>query len=116
MHSLAIRQFVGYCCLVASTYVLCRRQIGEDLLRKRKGSLWGHFAAPPHSPESLILWILIKCFDPFKALNNLELISQELAESAISTYKHIGRIRSARMVGLELAKFYLEMGQVINHF
>lgn len=36
----------------------------------------------------------------------------ELAESAISTYKHIGRIRSARMVGLELAKFYLEMGQV----
>jgi len=36
----------------------------------------------------------------------------ELAESAISTYKHIGRIRSARMVGLELAKFYLELGQV----
>ena len=36
----------------------------------------------------------------------------ELTESAISTYKHIGRIRSARMVGLELAKFYLELGQV----
>jgi hypothetical protein len=36
----------------------------------------------------------------------------ELSESAISTYKHIGRIRSARMVGLELAKFYSELGQV----
>ena len=36
----------------------------------------------------------------------------ELSESAISTYKHIGRIRSARMVGLELAKFYCELGQV----
>ena len=37
---------------------------------------------------------------------------KELVESAISTYKHVGRIRSARMVGLELAKFYLELGQV----
>ena len=36
----------------------------------------------------------------------------ELSESAISTFKHIGRIRSARMVGIELAKFYLELGQV----
>ena len=36
----------------------------------------------------------------------------ELSESAISTYKHIGRLRSARMVGLDLANFYLELGQV----
>ena len=33
-----------------------RRQIGEDLLRLGIGSLWGHFAAPPHSPKSLVLW------------------------------------------------------------
>ena len=37
-----------------------RRQIGEDLLRLGKGSLWGHFAAPPHSPKSLVLWTPIK--------------------------------------------------------
>ena len=36
----------------------------------------------------------------------------ELSESAISTYKHIGRLRSARMVGLDLANFYLDLGQV----
>ena len=36
----------------------------------------------------------------------------ELSESAISTYKHIGRLRSARMVGLDLANFYLELGHV----
>ena len=35
----------------------------------------------------------------------------ELSESAISTYKHIGRLRSARMVGLDLANFYLDLGQ-----
>ena len=32
-----------------------RRQIGEDLLRLGKDSLWGYFAAPPHSPKSLEL-------------------------------------------------------------
>ena len=37
---------------------------------------------------------------------------QELSETAISTYKHIGRIRSARLVGIDLAKFYLQLGQV----
>ena len=31
-----------------------RRQIGKDLLRLGKGSLWGHFAAPPHFPKSLV--------------------------------------------------------------
>ena len=38
--------------------------------------------------------------------------SQELSELAISTYKHIGRIRSARFIGIDLAKFYLLLGQV----
>ena len=31
----------------------------------------------------------------------------ELCETAISSYKHIGRLRSARQTGLALAKFYL---------
>ena len=35
-----------------------------------------------------------------------------MSETAISTYKHIGRIRSARLVGIDLAKFYLQLGQV----
>ena len=39
-----------------------RHQIGEDLLRLGKGSLWEHFAAPPHSPKSLVLWTPIKFF------------------------------------------------------
>nr|XP_018911328.1 PREDICTED: trafficking protein particle complex subunit 10 [Bemisia tabaci] len=33
----------------------------------------------------------------------------ELAELAMGTYKHIGRIRSARMIGLDLASFYISM-------
>ena len=37
---------------------------------------------------------------------------QELSEYAISTFKHIGRIRSARLVGLDLADFYLDLGQI----
>jgi len=36
----------------------------------------------------------------------------EMAEIAISTYKHIGRIRSARLIGGELAEFYIAAGQV----
>lgn len=37
---------------------------------------------------------------------------QELSELAISTFKHIGRIRSARFIGIDLANFYLLLGQV----
>ena len=31
---------------------------------------------------------------------------------AISTFKHIGRIRSARFIGIDLANFYLLLGQI----
>ena len=36
----------------------------------------------------------------------------EMCETAISSYKHIGRIRSARLVGKELASFYMDLGEV----
>ena len=32
---------------------------------------------------------------------------QELAELSVSTFKHIGRLRTARLIGKELASFYL---------
>ena len=35
----------------------------------------------------------------------------EMCEIAISSYKHIGRIRSARLVGRQLAAFYLQLGE-----
>ncbi|CAG9863619.1 unnamed protein product [Phyllotreta striolata] len=35
----------------------------------------------------------------------------ELAELAMGTYKHIGRLRSARLVGRELASFYMLVGE-----
>ena len=35
----------------------------------------------------------------------------EMSELAISTYKHIGRIRSARLIGKDMAAFYLQLGQ-----
>ncbi|CAH0550130.1 unnamed protein product [Brassicogethes aeneus] len=35
----------------------------------------------------------------------------ELAELAMGTYKHIGRLRSARLVGREVASFYMSLGQ-----
>ncbi|KAB7502745.1 Trafficking protein particle complex subunit 10 [Armadillidium nasatum] len=36
----------------------------------------------------------------------------DLSEVAISTYKHIGRIRSARLIGRDLALFYLKEGSL----
>ncbi|XP_021932391.1 trafficking protein particle complex subunit 10 isoform X2 [Zootermopsis nevadensis] len=36
----------------------------------------------------------------------------ELAELAMGTFKHIGRIRSARMIGRDLAAFYLQLGEM----
>lgn len=39
------------------------------------------------------------------------LILQELAELAMGTYKHIGRLRSARLVGREVASFYMLLGE-----
>jgi len=36
----------------------------------------------------------------------------EMCEIAISSYKHIGRIRSARLVGKDLAMFYIQLGEV----
>uniref|UniRef100_A0A6P7FLM5 Trafficking protein particle complex subunit 10 isoform X1 n=1 Tax=Diabrotica virgifera virgifera TaxID=50390 RepID=A0A6P7FLM5_DIAVI len=35
----------------------------------------------------------------------------ELAELAMGTYKHIGRLRSARLVGRELSSFYMLLGE-----
>ncbi|XP_043257656.1 trafficking protein particle complex subunit 10 isoform X1 [Colletes gigas] len=35
----------------------------------------------------------------------------EHAELAMGTYKHVGRIRSARLIGKELAQFYSELGE-----
>lgn len=35
----------------------------------------------------------------------------DLSEVAISTYKHIGRIRSARLIGRDLATFYMKLGE-----
>lgn len=35
----------------------------------------------------------------------------ELAELAMGTYKHIGRLRFARLIGRELASFYSELGE-----
>lgn len=34
-------------------------------------------------------------------------ILQDMCEQAMGTYKYIGRFRSARMIGLELAEFYM---------
>ena len=38
----------------------------------------------------------------------------EMCEIAISSYKHIGRMRSAKLVGRDLASFYMEMGQHVK--
>lgn len=37
--------------------------------------------------------------------------SQELSELAISTYKHVCRLRSARLVGLDLGNFYCTLSK-----
>lgn len=37
---------------------------------------------------------------------------KELCELAMGTYKHIGRLRSARKVGLALATYYMECGEL----
>ena len=38
----------------------------------------------------------------------------EMCEIAISSYKHIGRLRSAKLVGRDLAAFYIQMGQFVK--
>ena len=38
----------------------------------------------------------------------------EMCEIAISSYKFIGRIRSARLVGRDLASFYIQMGEYVQ--
>ncbi|KAF5273106.1 hypothetical protein FQA39_LY07596 [Lamprigera yunnana] len=49
-----------------------------------------------------------------KALSSQEAFNKnylELAELAMGTYKHIGHLRSARLVGLEVASFYMLLGE-----
>lgn len=40
-----------------------------------------------------------------------EILYKELSELAISTYKHISRLRSARLVGLDLGNFYCSLNE-----
>lgn len=42
---------------------------------------------------------------------NFQLHYLELAELAMGTYKHIGRLRFARLIGRDLASFYAELGE-----
>ncbi|XP_047359612.1 trafficking protein particle complex subunit 10 isoform X1 [Vespa velutina] len=49
-----------------------------------------------------------------EALSSKEVFKKqylEHAELAMGTYKHVGRIRSARLIGKELARFYGELGE-----
>ncbi|KAF5299108.1 hypothetical protein FQR65_LT09466 [Abscondita terminalis] len=49
-----------------------------------------------------------------KALSSQEAFNKnylELAELAMGTYKHIGHLRSARLIGLEVASFYMLLGE-----
>ena len=48
------------------------------------------------------------------ALSSKEMFKRqylEHAELAMGTYKHVGRIRSARFIGRELARFYADLGE-----
>ena len=47
----------------------------------------------------------------FNQILVIKIILQDLSEVAISTYKHIGRIRSARLIGRDLASFYMKIGE-----
>uniref|UniRef100_A0A7G3AZJ4 Putative transmembrane protein n=1 Tax=Lutzomyia longipalpis TaxID=7200 RepID=A0A7G3AZJ4_LUTLO len=49
-----------------------------------------------------------KPLDPMRHFQKLYL---ELSELAISTYKHISRLRSARLVGLDLGNFYCTLNE-----
>ena len=44
---------------------------------------------------------------PLYFYTNQTLLQQELSELAMGTYKHIGRMRSARLIGKDLADFYM---------
>jgi len=43
----------------------------------------------------------------FKLSYSCRVYSQELVELSMGTFKHIGRLRTARLIGKELASFYL---------
>lgn len=36
---------------------------------------------------------------------------QELSELAMGTFKHCGRLRSARLIGRDLARYYIQLNQ-----
>ncbi|RXG69486.1 Trafficking protein particle complex subunit 10, partial [Armadillidium vulgare] len=107
---------------------------------KELGNLCGLMPGSKTSSEQLHIVISLVCgmgedphTDEHSQVNNTEnvqmspmsrikeaLSSQEafkkhfldLSEVAISTYKHIGRIRSARLIGRDLALFYLKEGSL----
>ena len=49
----------------------------------------------------------IRNLEKKKMKQRILIIFQELSELAMGTYKHIGRIRSARLIGRDLADFYM---------
>lgn len=52
-----------------------------------------------------------------EALSSKESFKQhylELSELAMGTFKHIGRVRSARIIGHDLAEFYMKLGEPLK--
>lgn len=61
--------------------------------------------------DNLANWSLYSFRQVLQSLEKFFFLLQDLSEVAISTYKHIGRIRSARLIGRDLAKFYMAQGE-----
>ena len=54
-------------------------------------------------------WREIGSIDLLVMILNIGL--QELSELAMGTFKHCGRLRSARLIGRDLSRFYIQLGQ-----
>ncbi|KAJ8971683.1 hypothetical protein NQ317_014001 [Molorchus minor] len=110
-------------------------EYASQKIRELGGTMWfdagllPHFGTTPHRPYFFRLaWETIQVHQiVHRLLTNLKRLyvlkmpltrhtcdtqnSNELAELAVGTYKHIGRLRSARLVGREVASFYMLLGE-----
>ncbi|XP_048512341.1 trafficking protein particle complex subunit 10 isoform X2 [Athalia rosae] len=108
----------------ASLWALARDKLGD--LGKLCGLLPGN--EPTSEQLHTIVYLIAGMGDPDpqaqrkltptdklkEALSSKEAFKKqylEHAELAMGTYKHVGRIRSARLIGKELARFYSELGE-----
>ncbi|CAL4132055.1 unnamed protein product, partial [Meganyctiphanes norvegica] len=70
-----------------------------------------HCQDEPDHPHTPAITPMTRLKEALSSPNTFKKHFLDVSEVAISTYKHIGRIRSARLIGRDLADFYMKLGE-----